>query len=82
MGTLDAAKQLLGICLSPRIDGDVARKGGVVVKEQPVGRVRGDAKHSICEGAHLLLQVGEGGHARGEGGDVVVVEKQPVGGNA
>ena len=30
---------------------------------------------------HLLSQVGEGGHARGEGGDLVVVEIQPVGGN-
>ena len=43
--------------------------------------VRGDAKHSIHEGAHLLNQVGEGGHARGEGQDVVPVEIQPVGGN-
>lgn len=34
------------------------------------------------EGAHLHPQAGEGGHARGEGGDVVVVvEIQPVGGN-
>mgnify|MGYP003344056332 CR=1 FL=1 len=43
--------------------------------------VRCDAKHSIHEGTHLRFQVGEGGHARGEGRDVVFVERQPVGGN-
>jgi hypothetical protein len=62
MGTLDAAKQLLGVRLIAGIDGDVGRKGGVVGKVQPVGGSERRCKHSIDEGVHLLLQVREGSH--------------------
>jgi hypothetical protein len=72
---------LLGLCSIVGIDGGVGRDGGVDAKVQPVGKVRGDAKDSIHEGVHLRIQVGEGGHARGEGRDIVVVEIQPDGGN-
>ena len=80
MGTLDAAKQLLGICLIVGIDGEVGREG-LLESHNLFMEVRCDAKYSIHEAVHLLLQVGEGGHARGEGRDIVVDEPQPVGGN-
>lgn len=54
---------------------------GLLERVSLLVKVRGNAKYSIHEGVHLLCQVGEGGHARGKGGYLVVPERQPVDGN-
>lgn len=56
-------------------------RAGLLERVNLLVGVRSDVKYSIHEGTHLPSQVGEGSHTRGEKGDVVVVQIQPIGEN-